>query len=631
MLNAEDEDLKGMLKLLYENYGGITVGGWYDLEYNVWCDDYDTEGFQGEANRILNKMLEKAEEEFEGVDREEYDKIYDTVMGLGGFNNLIKLPEKGIEVFFYKFDTNTNKLYFDLYKGNKKETRSVDNLEDLNLQLYHPELFESLRKNIFKQDLILEFNSLRKMMGLSLLVEQVTPATRRVLKLAGFTDSSIDNLVKQGIDLSDLSKISDEFASMGIKTMEDWQTLASKQNIDLKTATDDQILKLIDSTPNLKKSIQKAFSDKVLEKTNELLSKADVKTFLPTNIQTEVTTIMSKELTDENSDIIVKLVDTQLGKLDQLFTNLKKSKTEIPEPLQKLYDNLKNKKSDATNFKQNKTNKRPTINLDTTQGGKLDTNKPEKSNITTPKEPNFFEPFKPRNYEWIYGGDLKNHVGEFKSDWFGEDAIDFSKLEGKYDNLIEPGEEFPEDVIYQNLITDIKFGLNRLKEGNISNTWDDFPIGGFERYGIDNFRAWVKNLYETNRLTNIEIDKDGVPFKFTIEPKSKKVQPAVLTGELPKSNFDEKMRWELKQIADDPSLTPEEKYKKTLEKTNYYWRMKNLKRGVKKLEDKKGAEFVLDDNGNFVLDPDYKPEPWQQDPDLNESIIKNINKIKRLL
>ena len=116
MLNAEDEDLKGMLTLLYENYGNKSIGGWYDLEYNVWCDDYDTEGFQGEANRILNKMLEKTEEEFDGVNREEYDKIYDTVMGLGGFNKLIKLPEKGIEVFFYKFDTKTNKLYFDLYK-----------------------------------------------------------------------------------------------------------------------------------------------------------------------------------------------------------------------------------------------------------------------------------------------------------------------------------------------------------------------------------------------------------------------------------------------------------------------------------------------------------------------------------
>jgi hypothetical protein len=150
MLNAEDEDLKGMLKLLYENYGGITVGGWYDLEYNVWCDDYDTEGFQGEVKRNLNKMLEKVEEEFDGVDQEEFNKMYDKVMSLGGFSNLIDLPEKGIQVLFYKFDSKTNKLYFDVYKGTKKEIRSVNNLEDLNLALYHPELLENIRKILKK-------------------------------------------------------------------------------------------------------------------------------------------------------------------------------------------------------------------------------------------------------------------------------------------------------------------------------------------------------------------------------------------------------------------------------------------------------------------------------------------------
>jgi hypothetical protein len=150
MLNAEEEDLKGMLKLLYENYGGKTIGGWYDLEYNVWCDDYDTEGFQKEVKRNLNKILEKAEENFEGADQEEYNKMYDKVMSLGGFSKLIDLPEKGIDVLFYKFDTKTNTLFFDLYKGNKKEARSVDNLEDLNLQLYHPELFESVRRILKK-------------------------------------------------------------------------------------------------------------------------------------------------------------------------------------------------------------------------------------------------------------------------------------------------------------------------------------------------------------------------------------------------------------------------------------------------------------------------------------------------
>ena len=288
-------------------------------------------------------------------------------------------------------------------------------------------------------------------------------------------------------------------------------------------------------------------------------------------------------------------------------------------------------KNNNISFNEPIVTTKTTINLDPTQGGKLDTNKPVDNNLLISKEPDIIEPFKPRNYDWIFGGDLKNHVGEFKSDWISEDAIDYSKLEGKYDKYIDYGEEFPEDIIYEKLINDIRYGFYRLKNGNTYDTWNQFPIGGFKKYGINNFRKWVKNLYKKNRLTNIEIDKDGVPFQFKIEPESKKVQPAVLHGELPKSNFDEKMAWDLRQIADDPKLTPEEKYKKTLEKTNYYWRMKNVRRGVKKLEDKKNSQFVLDDNGNIILDPNYKPEPWEQDPDLNESIIKDINKIKKLL
>ena len=95
-------------------------------------------------------MLEKIEEDFEGVNQEEFNKMYEKVLSLGGFNEYIDLPDKGVQVLFHNFNLKTNKLYFDLYKGNKKEERSVDNLEDLNLELYHPELFESIRKILKK-------------------------------------------------------------------------------------------------------------------------------------------------------------------------------------------------------------------------------------------------------------------------------------------------------------------------------------------------------------------------------------------------------------------------------------------------------------------------------------------------
>jgi len=150
MLNAEDEDLKGMLTLLYKTYGDKDPGGWYDLEYNVFCDDYDEEGFQKEVTRNLEKILERVEEDFEGVDQEEYNKMLDVILKIGGFNTIIELPGKNMQVFFHRFEPRTNKLYFDVWKGNKKEQRSITNLEDLNLALYHPELLENIKKVLKK-------------------------------------------------------------------------------------------------------------------------------------------------------------------------------------------------------------------------------------------------------------------------------------------------------------------------------------------------------------------------------------------------------------------------------------------------------------------------------------------------
>ena len=153
MMKAEDDDLKELLKKIDEKYNSHLSRGedWYELEYSVYCDDFDNETFQNEVERTLEKMMEEVEEElFEGVDSDEYNKMYEKVLSLGGFDKYIDLPEKGIQVIFHDFNPKTNKLYFVLYKGNKKEERSVDNLEDLNLELYHPELFESIRKILKK-------------------------------------------------------------------------------------------------------------------------------------------------------------------------------------------------------------------------------------------------------------------------------------------------------------------------------------------------------------------------------------------------------------------------------------------------------------------------------------------------
>lgn len=152
MLGAEDEDLKGLLKLIYEKYGNKSVGGWNELEYNAWCDDYDKESEQENIGKVLDSIIESIEDDLsdEIVDFDEYNKLYAMVLKLGGFNKLIKIPEKNIEVIFEDININTGKLIFKVWKNDKVERRSVDNIDDLNLTLYHPELFESVRRILRK-------------------------------------------------------------------------------------------------------------------------------------------------------------------------------------------------------------------------------------------------------------------------------------------------------------------------------------------------------------------------------------------------------------------------------------------------------------------------------------------------
>ena len=79
------------------------------------------------------------------------NKLYDVVAKLGGFNKWIKIPEKNISVTFNSLDDKTNKLTLTVHiPMGPAQKRTVNNLEDLNLTLYHPELFESVKKILKK-------------------------------------------------------------------------------------------------------------------------------------------------------------------------------------------------------------------------------------------------------------------------------------------------------------------------------------------------------------------------------------------------------------------------------------------------------------------------------------------------
>lgn len=155
-LKAEDEDLKGLLTKLIERYQPNTDrGDWYELEYSVWCEDYDKDEFNYQAGKILDKLVEDLIENMtDNENFNEYLKILDVVSDLGGFNKWIPLPDVDRSINFSSIDPETNRLVFWLTpvggKLKNMEERSVKTVDELYTTMHNPELFEHLKKTIKK-------------------------------------------------------------------------------------------------------------------------------------------------------------------------------------------------------------------------------------------------------------------------------------------------------------------------------------------------------------------------------------------------------------------------------------------------------------------------------------------------
>jgi hypothetical protein len=197
-----------------------------------------------------------------------------------------------------------------------------------------------------KQNLILEVNRMREIMGLSLLNEQASAATKKVLRSMGYSDEAIEALVKSGIDFSDLTKLSDEFNSLGIKSMDDWQGTLAAKGLDLAGASDSQILKLIDQTPGLKSALGRAYQKAVSQATEGLIKNMT----LPATVMTQFQTLASKTLTKDNASLIATLYERQVQKIDELIDALISGGNTVPDELLNLKKLSLAKQVEAENF-----------------------------------------------------------------------------------------------------------------------------------------------------------------------------------------------------------------------------------------------------------------------------------------
>ena len=154
MIKDNELDLKELLTKLIEKYDKVDRGNWNELEYNVWCDDYNRDYVDNQIKEQLENILEQVKEELEegGTDIEEFNKLISKIEEFGGFNRFIPIPDKNIRVRFIKINPETNRVFYQVDKNSSYnwEDRSLSSVEELNTLLYNYELFETIRKVLRK-------------------------------------------------------------------------------------------------------------------------------------------------------------------------------------------------------------------------------------------------------------------------------------------------------------------------------------------------------------------------------------------------------------------------------------------------------------------------------------------------
>ena len=151
MFNFQDKNIFDVLKNIIDNNGESYGSDYNEMYWNISCDDdeFDTEGFNRDANWYLSKIYDKILDDDKYVDVYEYFNIKDLIEKEYGFDKWIKINTK--ENLYFKVDDvdpETNKIIISFRNNesdNREEKRSVtyDELQRMQTQY---ELFNEIRK-----------------------------------------------------------------------------------------------------------------------------------------------------------------------------------------------------------------------------------------------------------------------------------------------------------------------------------------------------------------------------------------------------------------------------------------------------------------------------------------------------
>jgi len=224
-----------------------------------------------------------------------------------------------------------------------------------------------------EKQILSEVNRMREIMGLKLITEAAIPPAMRsyLLDILGYTEKQIDALERGADDLSDLTKISDQFATAGIKTIDDLKTYVAR-NMGLRGVDDvsDQVLlKFMKESPTIMDNIQNKLAQKVAAASDALLKKVQWESLMPTNLADDVEFVLSFPVTKADAPQIKLMADQHLTSVRNVMTDINNRGGIVPQGLFDLADELAEVSKQADNVNTKMTADYSQVGVGATRSG----------------------------------------------------------------------------------------------------------------------------------------------------------------------------------------------------------------------------------------------------------------------